>query len=116
MALGRGACEHGAMRKLASLLAGLLGSSAAARGSSSLGISRRYAKVVASVPRYEAEMALQLLAEAGIPGFAHGPDFDRAELGASHDMVRHVDVHVDPADLERAKAVLAEAWGPERVA
>ncbi len=102
------------MNKLVALLAGLLGARPSRRGASTLGIAGRYAKAVSSVPRYEAEIARQLLSEAGIPCFVHGPDFDRAELGASHDMVRHVDVHVAPADLERAKATLAEAWGPGR--
>jgi hypothetical protein len=46
----------------------------------------------------------------------HGPDFDRAELGASHGMVRRVDVLVAPADADKARAVLDQAWGPDRKA
>jgi hypothetical protein len=113
MAIASSACEHPAMKKLVALVAALVGARPSEHAASTLGIAGRYAKVVSSVPRYEAEMARQLLAEAGIPCLVHGPDFDRAELGASHDMVRHVDVYVEPADLERAKAKLAEAWGPE---
>lgn len=70
-----------------------------------------YAAVARAVTALEAEMARQLLAEAGLPCIVHGPDFDRAELGASHGMVRRVDVYVSPADLERARGVLEEAWG-----
>lgn len=70
-----------------------------------------YAAVARAVTALEAEMARQLLAEAGLPCIVHGPDFDRAELGASHGMIRRVDVYVAPMDLERARQVLDDAWG-----
>jgi|Wag4MinimDraft_6_1082665.scaffolds.fasta_scaffold08573_2 hypothetical protein len=78
--------------------------------------SEEYATAAKAVTALEAEMARQLLADAGLPCLVHGPDFDRAELGASHGMVRRVDVLVAPADADKARAVLDQAWGPDRKA
>ncbi len=75
-------------------------------------IGDKYAVLAQAVTSYEAEMARQLLSEHGMPCLVHGPDFDRAELGAAHDILRRVDVLVAPADLERARVVLEAAWGP----
>jgi len=60
------------------------------------------------------ELARGLLAEAGIPCLVQGPDFDVAELGlAAHQSVRGGDLLVPASALERARAVLEEAWGSE---
>ena len=60
----------------------------------------------------EVELARGLLDAAGIPCLVHGPDFDIAELGrAAHDAVRRPNVYVPKSALERATAVLQEAWG-----
>ena len=58
------------------------------------------------------DLARNLLAEAGIPCVVEGPDFDVAELGrTAHDMIRGQNVFVPRSALERAEAVLEEAWG-----
>ena len=63
----------------------------------------------------EVALARNLLAEAGIPCIVQGPDFDVAELGrAAHDMVRGQNVFVPASALERARALLEAAWGPDR--
>ncbi|MFT5052368.1 MAG: hypothetical protein ACI8QZ_003801 [Chlamydiales bacterium] len=60
----------------------------------------------------EGELARNLLTEAGIPCLSQGPDFDVAELGrAAHDMLRGQNIYVPAAALERARAILDEAWG-----
>lgn len=76
--------------------------------------SEEYATAAKALTALEAEMARQLLADAGLPCLVHGPDFDRAELGAAHGMVRRVDVLVAHADADKARAVLDQAWGPNR--
>lgn len=65
----------------------------------------------------EASMAKNLLEEEGIPSLTKGPDFDVAELGAAHDMVRGTDLYVPRKALERARAILKGAlkktWGSQ---
>lgn len=57
-----------------------------------------------------------LLEVAEIPCLADGPDFDMAELGrAAHDQIRGGKLLVPKALLEKARAVLREAWGDELV-
>ena len=59
----------------------------------------------------EAELARELLESSGIPSMLHGQDRDFAELGqAIHLRISRPDVYVPEADLERARALLAEAW------
>jgi len=73
-----------------------------------------FAVLLEGVNKIEADLAKNLLAGAGIPSMTQGPDFDMAELGrASHDMVRGQDLCVPAAALQRARAVLDEAWGTE---
>jgi hypothetical protein len=61
----------------------------------------------------EAELARGLLESAGIPALLHGQDRDLAELGAAiHMRISRPDVYVPAAELERARRVLDEAWGP----
>ena len=60
------------------------------------------------------DLARNLLEEAGLPCLIHGPDFDVAELGfAAHAAVRHANLYVPTEALEKARALLAEAWGAE---
>lgn len=59
-------------------------------------------------------LAKNVLEVAGIPCMIHRPDFDVAELGlAAHDQIRGGVLVVPRALLERARAALDEAWGPE---
>ena len=73
-----------------------------------------FALLLEGANKVEADLAKNLLDEAGIPSMAQGPDFDIAELGhAVHDMIRGLDVYVPRAALERAQEILAAAWdGP----
>ena len=71
-----------------------------------------FAVLLEGSDRIEADLAKNLLAEAGIPCAMRGPDFDVAELGrAAHDMLRGTDVLVPASALEKARAILEEAWG-----
>ena len=59
----------------------------------------------------EAEMARDLLAEAGIPTFMHGPDAGMADLGvAVQGQVTRPNLYVPKGARERAQAVLDRAW------
>lgn len=61
----------------------------------------------------QAELARGLLEEAGIPTLLHGQDRDLAELGAAvHMAVSRPDLYVPRPELERARSLLAEAFGP----
>ena len=63
----------------------------------------------------EADLARELLASEKIPSLLHGQDRDFAELGAaSHATISRPDLYVPKGTLERARAILREAWGPER--
>jgi hypothetical protein len=74
-------------------------------------------RLLSAVDPMEGEMARDLLAEHGIPSMMHGPDFDVAELGrASHGVSRHPDLFVPKGTKVAARAILAEAWGEERLA
>jgi hypothetical protein len=65
-----------------------------------------------AVDPFAAEMAKDLLAEAGIPCLIHSPDFDVVELGkAAHDATRHPDLYVPKGTLARAREILEEARG-----
>lgn len=67
-----------------------------------------------TVPSVTAELARNLLQAAGIPVIQHSPDFDVAELGvAAHGMLRGMSVYVPASALERAREILAEAWGED---
>jgi len=75
----------------------------------------RPALLVAGATGMEVDLARTLLAEQGIPCMSRGPDFDVAELGTSvHNMLRGQNLYVPATTLERAKAILAEAWGNDR--
>ena len=72
------------------------------------------ALLLASVDGIKAELAKNLLGEAGIPVIAHGPDFDVAELGSfAHNMLRGTNLFVRSSELERAREILREAWGDD---
>jgi len=76
-----------------------------------------FALLLESVNKIEADLAQNLLKEAGIPSMTKGPDFDVAELGRSaHDMIRGQDLYVPASALERARAVLEHAWGKDKAA
>jgi hypothetical protein len=63
----------------------------------------------------EADLARNLLEASGIPSLLQGQDRDLAELGASsHNSISRPDLYVPKAALERARAILREAWGEER--
>ncbi len=73
-------------------------------------------RVLAAASPDALELARQLLAEAGIPSLAHGPDFDVAQLGsAAHNVLRRQDLFVPKGEGERARALLREAWGEDSV-
>lgn len=75
---------------------------------------RDYAVVADGLDGITLALGKNVLAAAGIPCLAHGPDFDMAELGrAAHDQIRGGALLVPHALLERARAALEEAWGPE---
>ena len=59
-----------------------------------------------------AELARDILEQAGIPSLLHGQDRDFAELGAAvHMAVARPDLYVPKPALDRARALLAEAFG-----
>ena len=73
--------------------------------------------LLVTVHPLEGEMARNLLEGEGIPSILRGPDFDAAELGMSaHGVVRHPDLFVPKGAHDKARAILVEAWGEERVA
>ena len=79
-------------------------------------IDQEFDLLLAGVEPMEGEMARELLSEQGIPSMMHGPDFDVAELGrASHNVSRHPDLYVPKGTKVAARAILAEAWGEERL-
>ncbi|MDP6368163.1 MAG: DUF2007 domain-containing protein, partial [Planctomycetota bacterium] len=60
----------------------------------------------------EADLARGILEEAGIPCISHGRDADFAELGASaHMAYTRPNLFVPASALERARDLLAAAWG-----
>lgn len=72
--------------------------------------------LLSGVDPLEGEMARDLLSDQGIPSLMSGPDFDVAELGrASHNVSRHPDLYVPKGTKVAARAILAEAWGEERL-
>lgn len=74
--------------------------------------SSEFALLLSGADAVTIDLARELLESSGIPSVAHGPDFDFVELGrAAHDGVRHQDLYVPHSALDRAKAVLTEAWG-----
>lgn len=76
-----------------------------------MGVSDETAVLLEAAPFAVAKMARELLAAAGIPCLFHYHDRDFAELGEAHRALNRTEVRVAPRDLERARAVLAEAWG-----
>ena len=71
-----------------------------------------FAVVAEGLNRVEADMAKNVLEEAGIPSMIHQPDFDFVEIGrAAHDMVRGTKVLVPHAAVEKARKVLDAVWG-----
>lgn len=77
-------------------------------------MDEEFAVLLEDIPGIEADMAKNLLQEAGIPCLLHGQDFDVAELGhAAHSAVRGRTVLVPKTALERARSLLEQAWGPK---
>jgi hypothetical protein len=77
-------------------------------------ITDDYALLLAAPSMTEVELAEGLLREAGIPFITHGLDRDLAELGTVvHDTVARPDLYVPKAALDKARAVLREAWGDD---
>ena len=73
---------------------------------------RRPVVLLAAPDPVKAELARSLLEEAGIPTMSHGPDRDFAELGAAvHMAFTRPDLLVPASALEKARAVLEQAWG-----
>lgn len=72
--------------------------------------------LLAAVDPIEGELARDLLEGEGIPSMLGGDDFDTAELGVSHGMLRHPDLFVPKGARANARAILVAAWGEERVA
>ncbi len=73
--------------------------------------SEEYALLMGAATPVDADLARQLLEEAGIPCLLHGMDRDLAELGSAvHMLVSRPDIYVPRAALERAVEVLREAW------
>ena len=71
-----------------------------------------YGLLLEAANAVEADLAKNLLSEAGIPAFAQGPDFDIAELGVvAHAMLRGTRIYVTKENLKRAQALLEGAWG-----
>jgi hypothetical protein len=80
-------------------------------------LSEEFDLLLSSVDPMEADMARELLSEHGIPSMTDGPDFDVVEMGsASHGVARHPDLYVPKGSKIAARAILAEAWGEERLA
>jgi hypothetical protein len=60
---------------------------------------------------FEAEMARELLSQAGIPSYLHGRDRDLAELGrVVHDSLTRPDLYVPKGRLAEARGILDAAW------
>jgi putative signal transducing protein len=75
-----------------------------------------FALLLAAPDPVEADLARNLLDSAGIPSLLQGQDRDIAELGASsHSTISRPDLYVPKSAVERARAVLREAWGEERM-
>jgi hypothetical protein len=80
-------------------------------------MSDEFDVLLPAVDPIEGDLARELLDESGIPSMLHGPDFDMAEFGvAAHAVVRHRALLVPRGARARARQVLADAWGEERVA
>jgi Putative prokaryotic signal transducing protein len=59
----------------------------------------------------EADMAREILSQAGIPTYLHGRDRDLAELGAAiHCNLTRPDLFVPKGRRAKAEAILKEAW------
>ena len=72
-------------------------------------MDEEFAVLLEDVPGIHADMVKNLLEEAGIPCLLHGQDFDVAELGAAHALVRGRTVLVPHAALEKARRLVDEA-------
>jgi hypothetical protein len=60
---------------------------------------------------FVAEMASEVLSQAGIPTYMHGRDRDLAELGhVLHNSLTRPDLYVPKGSLEKARAILEAAW------
>ena len=72
-----------------------------------------YAVLLEAADTVEADLARNLLSEAGIPAFVQGPDFDVHGLVgiATHASVHGTKIYVSKEDLERAQSLLEDAWG-----
>ena len=75
-----------------------------------------FALLLAAPDPVEADLARNLLDAAGIPSLLQGQDRDLAELGSSsHSAIARPDLFVPKAALERARSILRQAWGEERM-
>jgi hypothetical protein len=78
-------------------------------------IRNEFDLLLAAPDPVEADLARNLLQAAGIPSLLQGQDRDLAELGSSsHSAISRPDLYVPKGALERARAILREAWGAER--
>ena len=103
---------------LAGVIRALPGSGAESEGhdgaEGSGGGSAKNALLLDTVEKVTADLARNLLEAAGIPVFLDSPDFDIAEFGVEvHGMLRGMSVYVPASALERAREILAEAWGTD---
>jgi hypothetical protein len=74
--------------------------------------SEDFDRILTAADSVTIQLARDILAAAGIPSLAHGPDFDVAELGrAAHDVMRRQDLYVPRGAGERSLDLLEEAWG-----
>jgi hypothetical protein len=79
-------------------------------------LSEEFDLLLNGIDPMEGEMARELLSEHGIPSLVQGPDFDVVEFGsAAHGVTRHPDLYVPKGSRIAARAILAEAWGEERL-
>lgn len=73
--------------------------------------SEEYALLMAAATQVDADLARQLLEEAGIPCLLHGMDRDLAELGSAiHMQISRPDIYVPRGALDEAVEVLRGAW------
>jgi len=73
-----------------------------------------YATLLGNADYVQAMLAKGLLKEAGIPCLLYGPDRGHAELGASERAgFEPASVLVPWESLDRAREVLAAAWGED---
>lgn len=77
------------------------------------GPRQEFALLLSAPHPVRAELARNLLHDAGIPTLLHGQDRDFAELGAwVHTALAGPDLYVPKLALERARTILTAVFGP----